>query len=91
MLSPWRALRLELSSHHFALLEHLLDHFHLVANEEHIGHIELLGIDATRFDDEVAGADAQDPVAKRVAAAFSIAPSPDLSCEGRGGAGHYSY
>src|SRR5262249_53172629 len=49
-------------------LEHLLNHLYLAAHEQDVGHLELLGVRAARLDDEVAGPDAQKPVAEQVAA-----------------------
>src|SRR4051794_41884365 len=56
--------------HHLPRTEHVLDFANLAPQEQHVRHIELVSLRAGGFDDEVAGPEAEDPVAEQVAALF---------------------
>src|SRR5262245_37382086 len=56
------------AAHHLASLEHVLDQLELVRNKKNVMHFELLGVGASGLHEQVARADAKQPVAEQVAA-----------------------
>src|SRR5262249_1476631 len=59
--SSWPLLRAD-----FLFPQQVFDLFQLVPHEEHVGHVELVGVSPGRPHDQVARPQAQDPVAEAV-------------------------
>src|SRR6476469_9598447 len=57
-----------LAPHHLARLEHLLDQMEFAPDKKNVMHLELLRLGASGLHVQVAGAEAEHPVAEQVAA-----------------------
>src|SRR5262245_56854517 len=51
---------------HLELLKHVVDEGHLATDAQDVGHLDLLGVRASRVDGKVAGAESEQPVPEKV-------------------------
>src|SRR4051794_19010409 len=58
------------ASHYLACLEHVLNQLQLAPHKKNVMHLDLLRMGACCLDNQVAGAEAKQPVAEQVAAPF---------------------